>query len=190
MKQTFIRIVLAGLLLVLGLLAGCGGGGEAGAASSVAKTPAAPTGLVAVGGVNKVTLTWDPVAGADTFNIYWSITPGVTPASGSKISGATSPYEHLGLYVSQTYFYIVTAVTNGVESVASSQAATVAATDGANLYVTHCAGCHGPALTTTITNGTVDKIKAAIAADRGGMGSLSTLTAEQVNSIAAQLPCH
>jgi cytochrome c553 len=190
MKQTFIRSALTGLLLVLGLLAGCGGGGETGSASAAAKAPAAPSGVVASGGIYKVTLGWQPVAGADSYNIYWSIAPGVTPVTGTRIASVNNPHEHSGLYVSQTYFYVVTAVQGGVESAPSAQAATVAASDGANLYSTHCAGCHGPALTSTIVNGTVERIQAAIAANLGGMGSLGVLKPEQVSAIAAQLPCH
>jgi mono/diheme cytochrome c family protein len=66
----------------------------------------------------------------------------------------------------------------------------VVATDGANLSVTYCAGCHGPVTATTIKDGMPDKIKAAVAGNMGGMGALSTLTADQINTIAQQLPCH
>ncbi|KAB0670404.1 hypothetical protein F6V30_09640 [Oryzomonas sagensis] len=138
-----------------------------------------------------VTLAWNPVPGATSYNIYWSANPGVTTATGIKISGVSSPYHHDGLLVSQTYFYVVTAVNgSGEESPASEQVATVSATGGANLYTAYCAGCHGPLAASTIMDGTPDHIKAAIAANTGGMGTLTTLTTDQIDIIAQLLPCH
>jgi len=190
MKKFILYTFAVCLLLGSLALSGCGGGGTAGGGPPVAKAPAAPTGVTATGGINKVTLVWDPVPGADSYNIYWSTNPQVTTATGTKITGATSPYQHVGLLISETYFYIVTAVNADGESVASTQAATVVATDGANLYNNNCAGCHGPITSTTIMDGTPDRIKAAIAANTGGMGRLSTLTSDQIDIIAQQLPCH
>ena len=183
------------------LAAGCGGGSGSGAGVTQAvgastnqvpttKTLPAPTGVTATSGINKVTLSWDPVPGADSYNIYWSVNPGVTTATGTKITGVASPYQHVGLYVSRVYFYVVTAVNSTGESVASSQASTVAATDSDNLYAANCQGCHGPVTATTIMHGTPDKIAAAIANNTGGMGVLSTLSADQINIISEQLPCH
>ncbi|BCS53248.1 hypothetical protein [Geobacter sp. SVR] len=188
MKRTIIHISLACLLLSVFMLAGCGDG--SGGAAAAAKVAAAPADVTATSGINKITLSWNPVAGADSYNIYWSDTPGPSPATGTKIAGVTSPYVHEGLFVSKTYFYVVTAVSHGVESPASSQAATVAATDGANLYSTLCAGCHGPVTATSITNGTPNNIKAAIASNTGGMGTLSYLTDDTILAIANMLPCH
>jgi mono/diheme cytochrome c family protein len=193
MKSGFTKGSWSCLLLVLCMaLAGCGGGGSdsAGSAPS-AKVPASPAGITAVGGINEVTLTWDAVSGADSYNIYWSDQPGVTPATGTKISAAVSPYTHKGLYISQTYYYVVTAVNAAGESIASTQASTVSTGNGASLYATNCAGCHGADVAaTTIKNGTVPNIKAAIAANTGGMGSLSSLTDDDINAIAVILPCH
>ena len=194
-----IKAVLGVMLIGAGLVvAGCGGNSEvtAGLPQATANQPAgittipAPAAVAAVGGINSVTLSWEPVAGADSYNIYWSENPGVTPATGTRISGATSPYRHAGLFVSRTYFYVVTAVNSSGESAASSLASTVSANDSANLYDTHCARCHGSLVSTTIMEGTSDKITAAIAADSGGMGVLSALTAHQIDLISQQLPCH
>ncbi|QEM67631.1 hypothetical protein FO488_05330 [Geobacter sp. FeAm09] len=198
MKRLSFCTALAAALLHALMLAGCGGGGSATVAgvsdgTPPAKTegPAAPTGVTATGGINMVTLAWNPVPDATSYNIYWSANPGVTPGTGVKITGAGSPYHHDGLLVSQTYFYVVTAVdSSGVEGPASGQAATVSASNGANLYAVYCAGCHGSIAATTIMDGTPDHIKAAIAANTGGMGTLATLTAGQIDSIAQLLPCH
>ena len=83
--------------------------------------PASPAGVAAIAGDTQVTITWNPVAGATGYNIYWSIAPGVTIATGTKISGATSPYVQQALVNGTTYYYIVTAVNALGEGVASAQ---------------------------------------------------------------------
>jgi fibronectin type 3 domain-containing protein len=68
----------------------------------------------------QLTLAWDPVAGAISYNLYWSTVPGVTTVSGTKISGISSPsYVHTGLAAGTTYYYVVTAVNSASESAAS-----------------------------------------------------------------------
>jgi hypothetical protein len=86
--------------------------------------PAAPTGVIAVGGTNQVTVTWNTVTGATSYNVYYSTTTGVTIGGTgvTKLAGVTSPDIVTGLAASTTYFFIVTAVNSAGESVASSQA--------------------------------------------------------------------
>lgn len=178
------------LLVSLSLLAGCGGGGGTPASAPAPSALAAPTGVTATGGINQVTLTWNQVDGADSYNVYWSINPSVTPATGTRITGAVSPYVHSGLTVSQTYFYVVTAVRNGSESGPSEQASTVSAHNGEDLYTAHCSGCHGPLAAPTFHDRTFTGIKAAIAANRGGMGVLGSLTDTEIANIVLVLPGH
>jgi fibronectin type 3 domain-containing protein len=83
--------------------------------------PAAPSGVTAAGGANQATITWAAVSGAASYNVYWSITSGVTKTSGTKIAGATSPYVQNALAAGTTYYYIVTAVNSVGESSASTQ---------------------------------------------------------------------
>lgn len=78
-----------------------------------------PAGLQATAGMNQIRLTWNAVAGATSYNIYWANSAGVTGAS-NKISNVTSPYDHLNLTY-KNYYYIVAAVNNGVESIPSSE---------------------------------------------------------------------
>jgi uncharacterized protein (TIGR03382 family) len=60
-------------------------------------------------------------------------------------------------------------------------------TDGAALYTADCAGCHGALASSTKQGRTAAQIQAAINANTGGMGSLSSLTSTQVQAIATAL---
>lgn len=46
---------------------------------------------MASAGDGQVDLSWDAVAGAASYNVYWSTSPGVTTASGTQIAGAWNP---------------------------------------------------------------------------------------------------
>ncbi len=108
-------------------------GGESAASSQVSATttaappaptvPAAPMGVMATGGTKQVTISWSAVSGATSYNIYWSSTSGVTPKTGTKIAGATSPAVQGSLNDSTTYYYVVTAVNSAGESAPSVQVA-------------------------------------------------------------------
>jgi hypothetical protein len=69
-----------------------------------------------------VTISWDAVSDATSYNIYWSTTSGVTKINGTKITGATNPYSHTGLTNQTKYYYIVTAVNSAGESAESTEA--------------------------------------------------------------------
>ena len=115
------------------ILTAANSAGESAASTQVSATttatpptptvPAAPTGVIATGGTRQATVSWLAVTGADSYNLYWSTTPGVTKASGTKIAGATSPTVQTGLADSTTYYYIVTAVNSVGEGAASVQVA-------------------------------------------------------------------
>jgi fibronectin type 3 domain-containing protein len=85
--------------------------------------PAAPTGQIATGGTNQVTLSWGTVSGATSYTVYYATTSGVTKANGTKISNAVSPAVQTGLAAGTTYYYIVTASNAAGEGAASAQVA-------------------------------------------------------------------
>ncbi len=89
----------------------------------VPSVPAAPQGVMAVGGTNQATISWPAVSGATSYNIYYSTQSGVTTANGTKIANATSPAVQSGLASGTTYYYIVTALNNSGEGAASVQVA-------------------------------------------------------------------
>lgn len=92
---------------------------------TVAVSFPAPSGVLAAPGVQQITLTWQSVPGATSYNIYWSTKSPVNKAAGKKISSADTRYVHTGLSGDTAYYYIVTAVNADGESPASMEAAAV-----------------------------------------------------------------
>ena len=76
--------------------------------------PAAPTGLVATGGEEEISLDWNDNTESDLdgYNVHRSLTSGAnyTQINASLVS--TSNYTDTGLYGGGTYYYVVTAVDN------------------------------------------------------------------------------
>jgi fibronectin type 3 domain-containing protein len=93
-------------------------------ATPVAPVPAAPTSVNASAADAAVSLAWSPVSGADSYNVYWSKAAGVVPGAAgvTKIDKvAATSYAHTGLTNGDKYYYVVTAVNTGGESVASPE---------------------------------------------------------------------
>ena len=80
-----------------------------------------PEGVFSVNGIGQISLVWNSVPGAASYNIYWSAAAGVTSAS-TEINGAVSPYAHTALTYGQTYYYRVSALNAAGESVLSAEA--------------------------------------------------------------------
>jgi mono/diheme cytochrome c family protein len=142
-----------------------------------------------------VSVSWTAVSGATSYNLYWSTTTGITTATGTKVTGATSPSAQTGLADGTAFFYIVTAVNSAGESVASSQATAstnAAAIDGAALYATNCSGCHGPLATSTHHAASAAQIMSGIAGVSSMRNSIlatngTALTVAQIAAISAAL---
>lgn len=134
--------------------------------------PAAPTGVTATPiSTTAIDISWSAVAGATSYNLYWSTTSGVGK-SGTKLAGVTSVHHDTGLTIGTPYYYVVTALNSGGESIASTQVSAtpaafinaqfiVNAADGTGVQeavsVTDGGGAHGPAITSGVTatlNGT------------------------------------
>lgn len=99
------------------------GEGEGGASNEVAVSlpPSAPVTVSALSGNGEVTIDWRGTLGATSFNLYWSTTAGVTPATGTKVENVTAPFVHTGVSNGTTYYYVVTGVGAGGEGLASEQ---------------------------------------------------------------------
>jgi len=111
--------LVAALFALSVVFIGCGGGG--GDSAPAATVPAAPSSLIANAGDNTVTLSWSPVAGATSYNSYRGTAPGVTKATGTKVSGVQSPNVVAGLTNGTPYYFVVTAVGAGGESAESDE---------------------------------------------------------------------
>ena len=90
---------------------------DGGTLSLVVSNPTAPTGLSATGGVNRITLAWQPVAGATGYQIMRSTTSG----SGFTVLGVSSThgFEDNTVPTGVTWFYRVS-VTGGPPSLEAS----------------------------------------------------------------------
>lgn len=68
-----------------------------------------------------ITLGWNDVPNATSYNIYWSDKPGVTKKNGTKISNVKNPHKITGLKKGGKYYFVVTAVNASGESKESEE---------------------------------------------------------------------
>jgi fibronectin type 3 domain-containing protein len=102
----------------------------------VAGRPDAPTAVsAATAGPDSVSLTWNPVPGADGYNVYRGLSsrtdgqPLGSLANARSVTGTS--FTDIGLSAATSYFYVVVAVQGGVQSLPSAEsAATTAAGAG------------------------------------------------------------
>ena len=69
----------------------------------------------------QVTLQWDPVPNAISYNIYWSTNSGVNKINGKKIENAMIPTTIRDLKAGSTYYFVVTAINETGESEISKE---------------------------------------------------------------------
>ena len=80
--------------------------------------PPTPTGLVAQADDNQVDLSWNVITGATSYNVKRALASAGPYANVASATGAS--YADTGLTNGTTYFYLVSAVNNGIESANSS----------------------------------------------------------------------
>lgn len=103
------------------------GGVESADSATVSARPiAAPALPSLVPSFAKVSLSWAYTSGADSYNVYWSTSPGVTPATGTKASVTSRSFDHVGLAGGTRYYYVVSGSNPTGESSASPEASAVA----------------------------------------------------------------
>lgn len=191
------RMIAAAFALAVAVSAGCGGGSSPATRTEEADTlqvtavPAPPTTVTGIAGVGTIIVAWNGSGSATSYNVYYSKTPGVIPATGARLSVASPPCPLTGLDDETTYYYVVTGVNAAGESLPSSEiSSTTYAANGMELYETYCTECHGPHEASTIRNGLPDEIKKAIAENKGGMGRLSFLNDPKIYAISAIISAH
>jgi hypothetical protein len=72
-------------------------------------------------GDGTVTLSWNNVATASSYNLYYSESPGVTKQNGKKIDDVGNPFTFRGLQRGKVYYVVVTTVTDSGESKESEE---------------------------------------------------------------------
>ncbi len=91
--------------------------------------PSPPLYVKLTPGAGSITVEWDRVLGADSYNLYLANEPGVTKdnyaslAGGVKISGVTSPHVLSSLPTNRSYFVAISAVDGGTEGLSSRRPA-------------------------------------------------------------------
>ena len=101
-----------------------GGESELGPEMHVTLAPDAPAAKVDKTGDTSVTLAWSEVKGASTYQVYWN-TVGKVSTRDKKIERVKSPFTHDKLDKGETYYYVVTALNEGGESVSAPIQATL-----------------------------------------------------------------
>jgi proprotein convertase subtilisin/kexin type 2 len=121
---------VAGCAVAVVLLTVCVGCHRGGSSSSPAVFPASPTNVVSTPGDGQNRLTWDAVAGATSYSLYWSTSPGVSRSNGQRIADIALPIMmHSGLVNGTTYYYVITALSAAGES-SESREVSAAPIDG------------------------------------------------------------
>lgn len=87
----------------------------------VSQLPGVPQGVSATPDIWQTTINWSDVPGAKSYSIYWSTTPSVTKANGTKIEVSDPPYVHQDLSNNVTYYYRVAAVNSNGEGDLSNE---------------------------------------------------------------------
>ncbi len=89
--------------------------------ASIVTAPSAPSNLQAAQGNEKVDLSWDAVAGATSYNVKRSETPGGPYQTFATTTAGAITCSDIGLINGKTYYYVVSAVNTGGESPNSNE---------------------------------------------------------------------
>lgn len=77
--------------------------------------PGQPSNATVVVYPDKITVKWDKVAGAQSYNVYLFKTEAFDRSKATKVNVASNSYDHTGLKKGDRYFYLVTAVNGSGE---------------------------------------------------------------------------
>jgi fibronectin type 3 domain-containing protein len=126
------------------------GSSPASSVASASKPPLAPTGVSAAASVIQTTVSWNPVSGAASYDVYRSTTSGGEGSTPIATGVTGSTYSDTNVRTDVTYYYEVTAVSStGVQSALSSEASVsagvVSAVPGVILAINYDLGGEGVA---------------------------------------------
>jgi hypothetical protein len=86
--------------------------------------------IYGVGGDGTIKIWWNEIMNATSYNLYWSTTPGVGKANGTKKDNVTGPYELAGLTNGVNYHIVITPVFPTGEGETSNEVSVIADPDG------------------------------------------------------------
>jgi len=112
------KLALAISLLAVISLSACAGGGGGGSSGMMGPTSLT---LSATAGDAQITFTFNTIAGATGYTLYYDTSPGVTPMTGTPLSLPSSPYPLTGLTNGTTYYAVATYTDTNGESAATSE---------------------------------------------------------------------
>ncbi|MBI3794151.1 MAG: fibronectin type III domain-containing protein [Nitrospinae bacterium] len=113
------RFAFFALVVLTAGLSACGKENKTG---SGGPAPATPSGITTIANDGAVTIRWNPVQNAKSYNIYFSAKPGAPKAGRTKIADVKqAPYEHVVVDRKTMYFYVVSAVNSAGEGPASTE---------------------------------------------------------------------
>ncbi|MBT1070249.1 putative Ig domain-containing protein [Pelotalea chapellei] len=151
--------------------------------ASLTITSASPLTAGTVGTAYSQTLA----ASGGTTPYNWTLAPGSSLPAGLTLNAAGVISGTPTTAGTTTTSFTVTDAAAATASKSLSITINAASLNGAALYATNCAGCHGPLATSSKRGSTAAQIQAAINGNVGGMGFLSVLTSAEVQAIATAL---
>lgn len=83
---------------------------------SVNYQPAPPSNISAAANHGQVTISWDPVPGATSYDLYWSASRDMTTDNANRIIGVSSPYTLYGLPDYTPHYFLMKTYINDFES--------------------------------------------------------------------------
>lgn len=120
MRHLHTSLALIALTASLGASVGCSGCDD-NPVDHRPPLPGVPQNLVATAGDRTVTLSWDSVAYASTYTIYWATATGIDVGTAAAVTTSSASYQQTGLTNGTSYFYVVTASNSSGQSAASAE---------------------------------------------------------------------
>ena len=116
---------------MLSLAVSCGGGGTI---YTVTNNPppsiGSPSSISAVAGSGSVTVSWSLVTGATSYFVYSSISSPVSHATATQYTVSGTTFVDTSVTNGNRYYYVMTSVKSGLESLDSSEVSAVPGTTG------------------------------------------------------------
>lgn len=119
------RVATAAMLITFLFTTACAGGGGSSATGTNKGTSPGGLTLTATAGDASISFTFNMIAGATAYTLYYSTSAGVTPASGTAVPMPASPFNLPGLVNGTRYYAVATFTGSSGESAPTTQVSAV-----------------------------------------------------------------